>query len=129
MNFRLLFRLLGVVALLIGATMLFSMPWAFPALGRRAGLPDLEHVEWSGILALAVSMLISFAVGGLLFWIGKGGDGQLYRKEAMAVVGLSWVLATILGALPFLFAGVPIGACILGELFAGALRGTDFPVG
>lgn len=106
MNFRLLFRLLGVVAMLIGATMLFSMPWAFPALGRRAGLPDLEHVEWSGILALTVSMLISFAVGGLLFWIGKGGDGQLYRKEAMAVVGLSWVLATVLGALPFLFAGV-----------------------
>ena len=25
----------------------------------------------------------------------------LYQKEAMAVVGLSWILATVLGALPF----------------------------
>jgi trk system potassium uptake protein TrkH len=29
----------------------------------------------------------------------------MFRKEAMAVVGLSWILATALGALPFYFSG------------------------
>jgi trk system potassium uptake protein TrkH len=108
MNFRLLSRLLGIVALLIGAMMLFSMPWAFPALGYRnaPAIPKPEHIEWSGLTALLVSMLVSFAVGGALIWLGRRTKGQLFRKEAMAVVGLSWILATVLGALPFHFAGV-----------------------
>jgi hypothetical protein len=61
MNFRLLSRLLGIVALLIGAMMLFSMPWAFPALGYRnaPAIPKPEHIEWSGLTALLVSMLVS----------------------------------------------------------------------
>ena len=40
----------------------------------------------------------------------KGGNGQLFRKEAMAVVGLSWVLATLLGALPFRLSGTMMDA-------------------
>jgi len=31
------------------------------------------------------------------------------HQEAMAVVGLSWVLATVLGALPFIFSGTKLG--------------------
>src|SRR5690606_17191689 len=42
----------------------------------------------------------------LLMWLGRGEKGQkLFRKEAMATVGLAWVLATILGALPYLLSG------------------------
>jgi Trk-type K+ transport system membrane component len=40
-------------------------------------------------------------VAGLLRFLGRKATGQLFRKEAMAVVGLSWVLATVLGAFPF----------------------------
>ncbi len=43
---------------------------------------------------------------------GRGGRGQLFRKEAMAVVGLSWVLATILGALPFYLSGTRRSAAV-----------------
>lgn len=106
MNFRLLCKLLGVVALLIGAMMLFSMPWAFPALGWRRALEQPQETEWVGLAALLVSMLASFAVAVVLMLIGRSSTGQLYRKEAMAVVGLSWMLSTVLGALPFFFAGV-----------------------
>ncbi|MFW6169112.1 MAG: TrkH family potassium uptake protein [Planctomycetota bacterium] len=45
-------------------------------------------------------------VSGGLFWFGRKAAGEMYRKEAMAVVGLSWVLATALGALPFFLGGV-----------------------
>ena len=111
MNFRLLSKLLGMVALLIGGTMVFSLPWAFPGLGRRghavesaagSGAPAFETAGFWGLVG---SIVVCVIVGLALRWFGRGATGRLYRKEAMAVVGLSWLLATILGALPFTFSG------------------------
>jgi trk system potassium uptake protein TrkH len=107
MNLRLVSKLLGLVATLIGVTMLFSLPWAHPELGYRAR-PNAEQLapfETRGFVALLVSILICFAVGFWLWWLGRKTDGKLFRKEAMAVVGLSWVLATVLGAMPFWIRG------------------------
>ena len=108
MNFRLVLRLLGMVAWLIGGTMVFSLPWAHAALHAEDVTLD-RPAETAGALALAGSIVICFLVGYLLRWIGRNDGGGLYRKEAMAVVGLSWVLATLLGALPFLFSGTERG--------------------
>jgi trk system potassium uptake protein TrkH len=104
MNYRLLAKLLGIVAALIGGMMVFSLPWAFSFLGERTE-EDARGFELVGFLALLGSMAICFAVAGLLYFLGRKAEGHLFRKEAMAVVGLSWVLATILGALPYLFCG------------------------
>ena len=104
MDFRLLSKQLGLIALLIGATMVFSVPWAFPALGHREGI-EATQFETAGAVALGVSILCCGVLGCGLLWLGRGTKGRLYRKEAMAIVGLSWVLATVLGALPFLLAG------------------------
>ena len=99
MNYSLVCRLLGVVAWLIGGTMLFSVPWAWPALGGQ------EEVETRGILALLGATCVCLIIGFGLRQMGRYSEGAFFRKEAMAIVGLSWVLATILGALPFYFAG------------------------
>ena len=114
MNFRLVARQLGIICLLIGVTMIGSLLWAFPRFGRRNHLPELEHhtFETAGFIALVVSILICFGVGILLLYPGRRAQGSLYRKEAMAVVGLSWVLATFLGALPFWFSGCVRGPAI-----------------
>lgn len=106
MNFRLVARMLSSVSFLIGVTMLFSLPWALPQWGYRVGLPAPEQIEWRGLWSLIGSMAISVVVGGSLRLFGRKARGKLYRKEAMAVVGLSWILATVLGALPYLLAGV-----------------------
>lgn len=103
MNYSLVCRLLGIVAWLIGITMLFSVPWAWPALGGQS------TTEWGGIFALVNSTLVCLAVGGGLRWYGRGSELSIFRKEAMAVVGLSWVLATVLGAFPYYFANTGIG--------------------
>ena len=103
MNRALLCKLLSLVAMLIGGSMLFSVPWAWLA-------PDVrwQH-ERAGLLGLLGATGICFAVGGVLRYCGrKAGDGQLFRKEAMAVVGLSWVLATVLGALPYALSGTAV---------------------
>lgn len=95
MNYPLVWRQLGKIAVLIGAWMTVSLPWAW------FDWP----VERYGFWGLVLAMLICFAVGGWLLWLGRNSNGRLFRKEAMAIVGLSWVLATILGGLPFVFSG------------------------
>lgn len=102
MNLRLLAKHLGTVSLLIGATMVFSLPWALPQLGARdESAAATAHFETDGFVALVFSILISVTVGLCLKWWGHTARGELFRKEAMAIVGLSWVTATVLGALPF----------------------------
>lgn len=86
--------------------MSFSLPFAIPALARRAGLEPAESFEIRGAAGLLQSMAICMLMGGVLRILGRRyRGGLLYQKEAMAVVGLSWVLATVLGALPFYLSG------------------------
>ncbi|MEM6328711.1 MAG: TrkH family potassium uptake protein [Planctomycetota bacterium] len=102
MNLLLVARLLGMIAWFIGASMAFSLLWAWPQLG--AGQAEFES---RGFWSLLASMAICGAVGAVLRYLGRGAKpSDLFRKEAMAVVGLSWVLATVLGGLPYYFAGV-----------------------
>ncbi len=82
--------------------MLFSLPFALPSLSVRTHLPPATGVEWRGITGLVASMAVCVILGIIMRLIGRGQRStQLFQKEAMAIVGLSWVLATVLGALPF----------------------------
>ena len=100
MNKLLICRMSGLIALLIGASMLMSLPWAFPLLGQT------EHIEWRSVSGLLGSMAICSVIGASLMWIGRPAAGaELMRREAIAVVGLSWIMAMVLGALPFWLSG------------------------
>jgi trk system potassium uptake protein TrkH len=114
MNLRLVARQLGIISLLISATMLCSLPWAFSSTGPAAedGGSTAASMEWRGFTAILCSISVCLLVGLLLIRWGRQATGQLYRKEAMAVVGLSWFLATLLGALPFWLSGVYRGPAI-----------------
>ncbi len=101
MNIRLVAHKLGIIAILIAVTMIGSLPWAHPALGYRAGLDVPYLFETRGFVALLVSIFFSGLVGVGLYYFGRHARGSLYRREAMAIVGLSWVMATVLGGLPF----------------------------
>ena len=110
MNKLLICRLLGLISLLIGGSMALSLPWAFPVFGPA------EHFEARGFLALLGAMAVCGSVGGLLMYCGRKTAGdKLYRKEAIAVVGLSWVLATLLGALPYWFSETCVGLDAAGK--------------
>lgn len=99
MNYRIIARYLGVIALMLAASLLPSLPWTLPAI--HGG----EHVEWNAALALVLTMGTATVAGlALLLW-GRRASGNLFRREALAVVGLSWCLATVIGALPYLFSG------------------------
>ena len=82
--------------------MIFSMPWAFPSVGFHTNRNlQGDSFETRGFTALAISTVVCVLVGLLFLWFGRKATGKLFLKEAMAVVGLSWLLATFLGALPF----------------------------
>ena len=49
MNIRLLAKLLGILSALIGAFMLFSLPWAVPGIGRHT-----SQFEQQGFSALVI---------------------------------------------------------------------------
>lgn len=68
--------------------------------------------EGEGVKAFLLSALVSGTVGGLLVWWNRGsrltpeGRPDYFRREGLAVVGLSWIVAGVLGALPYLFTGL-----------------------
>ncbi len=86
--------------------MSFSLPFAFSVMSDRTHLPRSAEFEMTGVRGLMLSMAISLIVGTMLLMLGRRHrGGPLYQKEAMAIVGLSWVLATVLGALPYYLSG------------------------
>jgi len=111
MNKQYICRLLGIITLLIGGSMLMSLPWTVPLFGQVSQFDARSAVAFVG------SMAVCAAVGGLLMYLGRNAKGQrLLRREAIAVVGISWLLATVLGALPFWFSGTCRGVDSSGKV-------------
>ena len=104
MNLRVVAKYVGIVSVLIGAAMALSLPWAHPALGGG------ETFESLAIGAILASMAVACLTGLALLQWGRRADGALFRKEALAIVGLSWILASVLGALPFVLSGTLVAS-------------------
>ncbi len=62
--------------------------------------------QGTDILAFTYSIVVTLLAGGLLTLIKPEGD--LRRREGLAVVGLGWLLVTAFGALPFLWSGTTL---------------------
>ena len=109
MNYRLVIKLLGSVCIALGLAMAFSIPWAWehssssmPNEYKSLTTRGLQlQSETNGYTALLYSMGICFVLGAILRYIGQKAKPTLFRREAITVVVFSWVLATILGALPY----------------------------
>ncbi|MFW6170875.1 MAG: TrkH family potassium uptake protein [Planctomycetota bacterium] len=129
MSFSLVSKYLGIVALLTGASMGLCLPWAFPVCS------ETPRPEWHAVCALLLAMATASILGAVLLLVGRRGGGRMFRKEALAVVGLSWCLATALGAVPYLLSGtcravapaadsgdspVPIGMGVVDAIFESA---------
>lgn len=85
----------------------------FAAFFTAAQLPPLLlalHEGTGGRFVAAGGFLASIAVGvlvvALLWWAGRNTHGPVFRKEAIATAGLSWLLAGLLGAIPFQWSGL-----------------------
>lgn len=100
MNIKLILRQLGILVVLVGCCISSSLIWA---------LLDYHKDNNPRIIySIVYSVLACLLVGVLLVLSGREPDKhkEMFRKEAIAVVGLGWLICGTLGALPFLFSGV-----------------------
>ena len=102
MNLKLVAHHLGFILLLLSASMLVCLFWALPIAG------GVWEQEKEGFWAIMVSSGITGILGAFLSRIGrKARKMNLFRREAIAIVGIGWILASLCGALPYLFSGIP----------------------
>ena len=97
MNYRIISALLGMVAVILGVCMFLCLPWGLPAFGGGDS-------EIRGAVGLLLGGGLSILLGVVFIILGRGADEErLFRKEAFVIVSLSWIMAIILGATPYLF--------------------------
>ncbi|MCH9650679.1 MAG: TrkH family potassium uptake protein [Deltaproteobacteria bacterium] len=92
MNLQPVLRFLGRLVLVLAAAQIFPL------------VCSILYGEGNATVAFFASAVCSAALGGVLIGLGRG-DGQLYRREGILIVVLGWVLASTLGALPYLLSG------------------------
>ena len=90
MNYRMIARILGMVLLILAALLVLPL---------IAGLYYGENV-----LNFAVTIAVAAALGGF-FMLFKPKNRDIYAREGFTAVGLSWILMSLLGALPFVISG------------------------
>lgn len=90
MNYRMIARILGMVLLILAALLVLPL---------IAGLCYGENV-----LNFAVTIAATAALGGI-FMLFKPKNRDIYAREGFTAVGLSWILMSLIGALPFVISG------------------------
>jgi trk system potassium uptake protein TrkH len=91
-NFKLVFRFLGVLLLIEGFFILLCIP---VSLIYREGL----------LLPVGTSGLISLITGGLLMLFTKKADKNLQTRDGFLIVTIGWLFFSLLGAVPFVLTG------------------------
>ena len=108
MNVKMLSRIIGLTVLLTAA---------FMALPLLLALVDGEP---NNVAAYGVTMGLMAVFGLALFLFSRNGDRTFYAQEGFAATGLSWVVMSLFGALPFCIGGeIPHYIDALFEIISG----------
>ncbi len=91
-NFTIIYRFLGLTAILNGVFMLIAFPLSFF---------NREPEGW-GILNAGI---ITICIGLLLYSFNKPKHTSIQKKEGYLIVTLGWLMLSLTGMLPYLFTG------------------------
>ena len=92
MNYKMIKYTLGLLMMFEAAFFLLPM------------ITAVCYGEWMTLLAFLISAAICLGLGGLCI-LKKPEKTTIYAREGFVIVSLSWIILSIFGALPFLFAG------------------------
>ena len=106
---------LKMIGKFLAQMVLLEAVFLIPALAISLG-----YGEWPGAAAIGISMSIMLVVAGVL-WLFCRRAGKLFgATEGMVCTGLSWLVLSLLGALPFWFSGaIPHYIDALFEIVSG----------
>lgn len=91
-NLRLIYKIIGSLLFLEAGFMLTCV------------IMSLSYHEHD-LIAFLLSMLITFAAGLVLKYMGRESDNRLSRRDSYLVVTLTWVVFSLFGMLPFYIGG------------------------
>ncbi len=92
LNFKLIYRFLGITAVLNGLFMWLAIPFS------------LYHNE-NAVLGILNAGIITVAIGLLLFFFNKPNSKKIQKKEGYLIVTLGWLTLSFTGMLPYLLSG------------------------
>lgn len=92
MNYAIIAKLLSVIMSTVALAFLVSYGVGEFFYGKT---DDLVRVEWFISIGVAIVIAISLA------FLGRNAQPKMFRKEALATIGLGWLLASFVGALPY----------------------------
>lgn len=108
MNYRIVGRIIGMIMLL--EALFMAVP---------AGL-CLYDREPEVALSFGVSMAAMILIGGALWLWGRRAERNFYAQEGFVATGLSWIVMSLFGALPFWLSGqIPHFVDALFEMVSG----------
>ena len=110
MNWKLLCKVLGLIVFLLAGAMLLC---EFYALSSEDAGGGAGHD-----FALLKSFVMATLLGTGLLVAGRGSGDQILRKEAIAIVGLGWLVSAVTGAIPYVLCATPLG--IVDAIFESA---------
>ncbi len=93
MNYPIIFRLIGTIFLIETIAFLVSL-----GVGYSYRSLSMEQEAMAGF---GISFVIAFGMAIGFSYLGQQGDLKMFRKEALCVIGLGWILASLVGALPY----------------------------
>lgn len=64
-----------------------------------------EHARFPAAGSFVASILLGLLTAGGLALVGRRAKADFFRREGLAVVGIAWLLAGVLGAVPFVWSG------------------------
>ncbi len=96
MKVRILIKLLGIIAIVVGVSMVFPLLWSV----YYCFLVE-ESQQENDFFPILISSGISLGLGFVLFITGQKSSSEVLRREGLAIVGIGWLLVAALGALPF----------------------------
>ncbi len=93
MNTPIIYRLLSLVLLALAAAFGVCL---------ISGLLLGESFADDSIKAFLNTIAITLGISAIFYILGRHGEAKLFRREALVIIGLSWILATLVGALPYI---------------------------
>ena len=92
MHGSIIFKLLSLI--LLGLSSAFALCiLAGIFMGESWSAPSIQ----SFFFCIAGTLLLSAS----LHWIGRRGTRKFFRREALCAIGVTWILCTLIGAVPY----------------------------
>ena len=93
MNYKMMGRFIAQILLIEG---MFMLPALFISVSME---------ETAAVHGFLITLAVTFCLGGLLQLLCKGAKSAFYATEGMVCVAVSWLVLSLIGALPFRISG------------------------